>query len=179
MENNDEDAILDINGVNIYLKKIIDGWDEAMMVDLENRFKSYENGRVNKKEMLDILKSYKIILSDEDSKPLFAKIDIKKKGLITFSDFNIYLVYELRTIRIEHKKCMEKKGHRLLIKEAIKYDKKFPNKIVGIELISFSKKQLQKKAPKPFYVLANENGGMQFYTSGMNWLQTHQINEVV
>jgi hypothetical protein len=182
MEKNDEDNILDINGVNIYLHKFWKNLDEAKLDDIKNRFQMYKKGRVNKKELLDILESYMIILSDEDLKPLFAKIDNKKQGSINFLEFIQYLTYEIKT-HYENKIFLKKKEPlsmpKLLIKEAIEYDKNLPNNIIGIEIIPLTKQPSETLFDHDLYVLINENGGLQFYSPNMTFIKTHQLSEVV
>lgn len=156
--------------------------DEAMLDDIKNKFQLHRKARVNKKELQNILESYKIILSDEDIKPIFAKIDIYNKGWVNFLDFTTYLAYEFETMQVDQQLMSKGKPQIMptfLTKEAIEYNKKIPNIITGIDFIPFNKQPTQTQYANGIYVLYNNIGGIQFYTSDMKWINTHQIYEKV
>lgn len=154
--------------------------NEAMLNDMKNRFQLNKDGKVNEKELLAILKSYQIHLSDEEIKPLFAKIDVKKKGWVNFLDFTTYQAYEFRTKQVN--KRLTAKGEPkltpiLLATEKIEYDVELPNMVIGIEFIPFTNQLEEARAPysNGTYVLNNGTKGIQLYTSDLKWICTHKI----
>lgn len=148
--------------------------DEKTLNDIRHEFKE-NNGKLNENQLHEILKLYNIVLSDEDFKPMFNKIDIKKEGTITFLQFIVYLSseYDIKHRRNElTEEKLSKLTPKLLPNKLIKNKNKGQHKIDRLAY----KPLINQKDEDSEYVAASTSGEIVFYTSGMKWKYTHTLD---
>lgn len=156
--------------------------DEKTLNDIRHEFKE-NNGKLNEYQLHEILKSYNIVLSDEDFKPMFNKIDIKKEGAITFLQFIVYLSSEY-DIKHRRNELTEEKLSKLM-------PKLLPNKLIRnknkgqhkIDRLAYKPSVNQKDegtqtilVDDSEYVTASTSGEIVFYTSDLKWKYTHILD---
>ncbi|VVC25307.1 WD40/YVTN repeat-like-containing domain,WD40-repeat-containing domain,WD40 repeat, conserved site,Six- [Cinara cedri] len=163
----------EINGMKIYLTKL--AINDKTLEKIREDFQLNENGTMNVVKFREMLESkYKIFLLDDDFKSMFAKIDVKKEGYITFLQFVTYLSTEseLKRKRNEQNSGIStlKLTPKLLPNKPIVDNK---NKLHKITEIVFS--TLMDRKGK--YVVISEMGDILVYTSELNWKVTHKCSK--
>lgn len=156
--------------------------DETMLNDIRHEFKE-NDGKLNEYQLHEILKSYDIVLSDEDFKPMFNKIDIKKEGTITFLQFIVYLSseYDIKHRRNElNEEKLSKLMPKLLPSKAIRNKNKGQHKIDRFAykpLINQMDEDVQPVCVEDGeYMTASVAGEIVFYSSDLKWKYTHVLD---
>lgn len=170
-ENTDE-----INGVKMYLKKLtVTG---KTLTEIRNDFQERGGGKLDGRKLHALLASkYKIVLSDDDFKPLFAKMDIFKEGVVTFLQFVTYLETESELQRKQNNqnawlplKLMPKLSPVVSIED----DKNAKHRL---KLIAFN--PLTGHSDYGEYITVSEIGEILKFTPELKWKNTYGLNEKV
>lgn len=169
-----DDNTEEINEVKIYLKKLIQIISTTVLNEIRDEFQQHKNGKLNDTILRAILESkFNILLSDEDFKQMYAKIDITKQGTITFLQFVNYLKTESELKGKQHKQ----NSSVLLKLMPSKSTKGDEHKKRKMTMITFNPLLDQKDNGE--YITINENGNMLVFTPELEWKFTYGRNEVI
>lgn len=156
--------------------------DERTLNDIRHEFKE-NNGNLSEYQLHEILKSYNIVLSEEDFKPMFNKIDIKKEGAITFLQFIVYLSseYDIKHRRNElTEEKLSKLTPKLLPNKLIRNKNKGQHKIDRLAykpLINQKDEDTQTTlVDNSEYVAISASEEIVFYASDLKWKYTHLLD---
>lgn len=171
-----DENIEEINGVKLYLKKLTA--TENTLAEIRNDFQERGGGKLDGRKLRALLESkYKIVLSDNDFEPLYAKMDIFKEGVVTFLQFVTYLETESELQRKQNNqnawlplKLMPKLSPGVPVED----DK---NKKHKLKLIAFN--PLTGHSDYGEYITISEIGEILKFTPELKWKNTHRLSEKV
>lgn len=176
--------VQEIDGIKIYLNNLMKIFSENVLNDIRKFFQDNVDGSLDEKQLQKVLELYQIKLPDEDFRPLFAKIDVRKEGTVTFSQFVTYLGSEFEIKRSRYnvdKKKLDKLIPAVLPRKPI--DENAGNRVSKITGIAFrpivDPNTRQVLLDESEYVVANESGKIYFYTSDLTRKNTHSLNKKV
>lgn len=181
-DKNSNDVIArEINGVKIYLNELMENISETILRNIENSFiEKGVRGKLNERELHDVLKLYNIIIPKKDFSPFFNKIDVNKNGTADFLQFMVYLSFEFELKRTENKLTEErlsKLSFKLLPNQIIRDENKQTFNINCIALKSEKNRQDETDIDKSEYVATTEKGELVFYSSDLKWKNTYSLRD--
>lgn len=176
----------DINGIKICLNTLMENINQKSLNNIQQFFRQNNNGKLNKNQLKTILESYNVILSDEDFKPLFAKIDVKKEGTVDYLQLISYLETEFEIKRTQNE-LNDGKNSRLMpilvSNKFIEDGNKNQYQIVGIIT---SKSMMNNDSQPTFdeedktdekeYLTATATGEVLFWSTDMKWKKTQSLS---
>lgn len=174
-------SVKELHGVKIYLNKLMKNMTEVTLRDIENNFlEKGVKGKLRESQLQGVLKLYDIILTEKDFKPLFNKIDVRKKGTVNFLQFMVYLSFEFEHTRTQNI-LSETKPINLSIKllpdKMTQKNKKSKFDIKSMVFVPQINEQGKLITDESDYVAITEKGQIIFYSTDLKWKDSHSIQE--
>jgi len=177
--NADDSPLEEIHGMTIYLNKLIENINDDKLKSIEQSFlEKGKKGKLNEAQLHDVMTSQGIILSNEDFKPMFNKIDVTKQDTVDFLQFMVYLSFEFELKRTRYDLSEEKLSKlslKLLPDQLAEDENGRRLNIVDIAFKPMINQHQQTILKDSEYVTITSKGELGFFSSDLKWKNTFLI----
>lgn len=168
------EQVEEIDGIKVVLGNLMRNLSETTLNNIREIFQRSPQNKMNANQMREMLETYNIILSAQDFKALFAKIDVKKQNVVDYSLFVTYLATEFK-IKNKNKTYEENATNLtfdLLMKKSIDEESESYDQVVGFAFNPTLDIWDRPIYDESEYVIATSEGKIMFWTSDVEWKRT-------